>query len=134
MVDDGKYTYQLRMVDLDGSESYSNFVEVYRGSELNKLRLDQNFPNPMLMGNEAGVTQTRFKFYLPTEDHVKLKIFSAVGQLVYSVVDERLPQGQHDKFWDGRDAQGISVSAGTYFYVLETSTGEQLWNKLVVIE
>ncbi|HET6510563.1 MAG TPA: FlgD immunoglobulin-like domain containing protein, partial [Candidatus Kapabacteria bacterium] len=135
-VDDGDYLYQIKTVDLDGSESFSNFVEVHRGEGNNRLRLDQNFPNPFFLQNQATMTPTRIRFYLPKEDNVSLKIFSSTGQLVQTLLDGSLTQqpGENNLFWNGRDDQGITVAAGTYFYVLETADGEQLWNKMIVFE
>jgi hypothetical protein len=135
-IDTGSYIYQIKTIDLDGSESFSNFVEVHRGDAGNMLRLDQNYPNPFFLKDQATVTPTRIRFYLPTEDHVTLKIFSSNGQLVHSLLNgsETMNAGENNVFWDGRDEQGITVAAGAYFYVLETSKGEQIWNKMIVFE
>lgn len=135
-IDDGDYIYQIKTVDLDGTESFSNFVEVHRGADNNHLRLDQNYPNPLFLKDQASVIPTRIKFYLPQEDHVSLKIFSSTGQLIQTLLDGTQAQnaGENNLFWDGRDEEGITVAAGSYFYVLETSSGEQLWNKMIVLE
>ncbi|HET6512898.1 MAG TPA: FlgD immunoglobulin-like domain containing protein, partial [Candidatus Kapabacteria bacterium] len=133
-IDNGHYLYQIKTVDLDGSESFSNFVEVRRGEAASGLRMDQNYPNPFFLGKDANATPTRIRFYLPQEGHVSIKVFSSIGQLVTTLVDGTLQAGENNVFWNGRDAQGITVAAGTYFYVLETSTGEQVWSKMIVHE
>lgn len=132
--DTGSYLYQLRVVDLDGSESFSNFVEVHRGDENDRLRLDQNYPNPFLASEAATATPTRIRYYLKDEGHVTLKIFNAAGQLVQILVDEYQPRGEKNVFWRGVDRESKLVSGGTYFYVLETSSGEQLWSKMIVLD
>lgn len=79
----------------------------------------------------------QFHFRLPSSGPVRLKIFDAGGRLVREVMNSYLVQdgdrvGRHRVTWDGRDAQGASVAAGTYLYRLETLRGSSA-RRLVVI-
>lgn len=134
LVDTGYYIYQLRMIDLDGSESFSNTVEVHRNDGLDRLRLDQNFPNPFVPSKQANSSPTRIRYYLPKSDHVTMKLFNSLGQVIHTLVDGQQEAGQNDVFWNGFDNEGREVSAGTYFYMIETGSGEQQWNKMMIVD
>jgi flagellar hook assembly protein FlgD len=54
---------------------------------------------------------------LPRQDAVLLQIFDLSGRLIKTLVDsETKPAGTYDFPWDGRDAGGRAVSAGSYLY------------------
>lgn len=127
--DDGYYIYRLRQFDLDGSEHLSNTVEVRYGSAA-RFRLDQNFPNPYVAADGA----VKIRFELPEDDNVTLRIYSATGQLVKTLLADKLTRaGDSDIMWDGIDEFGIPAASGVYQYVLETPRYGSLWNKLVLI-
>lgn len=127
--DDGYYIYRLRQVDLDGSEHLSNTVEVRYGSAA-RFRLDQNFPNPFIAAEGA----TKIRFELPEDDAVSLRIYSATGQLVRTLLDNtQMRAGDRDVAWDGIDDNGIPAASGAYQFVLESPRFGTLWNKLVLI-
>ncbi len=72
-----------------------------------------SFPNPFRSG-------TTIAFGMPSPGGAAtLRVYSAAGKLVRTLVDETLPAGRHVAVWDGRDAGGAPVSAGVYFYRLE---------------
>jgi hypothetical protein len=71
--------------------------------------VSQNYPNPF---NPA----TEFKFDLPRACHVRIEVFNILGQKVKTLVDERRAVGSHVVDWDGKDARGVDVSSGIYFY------------------
>ena len=79
-----------------------------------QFSLMQNFPNPF---NE----NTRFIVLLPENAFVTLKIYSILGKEVRTLAARRLTEGKHFFEWDGRNAQGVSVASGVYFYRLKTS-------------
>ncbi len=125
----GVYIYRLKQMDLDGSAHLSNTVEVSYG-ESAAFRLDQNYPNPFSLASGA----TRIHFELPAEATASLKIFSAEGKLIKALLDNtELTGGPHDVSWDGTDNGGNTVASGSYYYSLETATGEHLSGKMVVV-
>jgi hypothetical protein len=77
------------------------------------FNLEQNYPNPF---NAA----TKIKYALPTDTHVVIKIFNALGQEVTTLVDEKQVAGRKTIAWYGRDDSGSRVSSGVYFYQLNT--------------
>jgi hypothetical protein len=76
------------------------------------FRLDQNYPNPFN-------TATNIRFNSPYFHWVRLEIFNLLGQRVRTLVDRRLPGGEHIVGWDGKDETGGVVAAGVYFSRLE---------------
>jgi hypothetical protein len=80
------------------------------------------FPNPVS-------SATNFAFSLPAEGRARLDVFDVAGRRVASVLDEEsLDAGRHEVAW----SPGASVSAGTYFYRLETD-GKPVQGRLVVV-
>jgi hypothetical protein len=46
-------------------------------------------------------------------------VYDVAGREVVALVDGHRPSGPHSVQWAGRDAAGVRVPAGVYFYVLE---------------
>ncbi|MFQ5675305.1 MAG: multiheme c-type cytochrome [bacterium] len=73
------------------------------------FELYQNFPNPF---NPA----THIRFDVPTASHVKLTIYNALGQVVETLVDERLAAKSYEV-----DFNASHLSSGLYFYRVEAA-------------
>ncbi len=80
------------------------------------LALLGNYPNPFN-------PQTVISFSLPSAQNVTLRVYSARGRLVRSLLQGSQPAGIHHTVWDGRDEQGRGAASGVYFYRLETGNG-----------
>ncbi|MEO0127034.1 MAG: N-acetylmuramoyl-L-alanine amidase [candidate division WOR-3 bacterium] len=61
----------------------------------------------------------QINYQLPVSGEIKLKIFSATGQIIRLISDQR-PVGSYSLLWDGRDNQGRIVPNGVYFVRLES--------------
>ncbi len=83
-----------------------------------------NHPNPFN-------PQTVISFSLPTQQDVTLRIYSARGRLVQSLLRGSQPAGLHHAVWDGRDDRGRGVASGVYFYRLQT--GEESFTGKMVL-
>jgi hypothetical protein len=84
--------------------------------------LHQNHPNPF---NPS----TEIRFSIPRVSDVTLEIFNVLGQRITTLVDKRLPAGEHAVQWDGCDMDGKRVASGIYLYRLtagEFSTSKQM--------
>ena len=75
-----------------------------------KFSLYQNYPNPF---NPT----TTIRFDIPEPSHISLKVYNLMGQEVRTLTNEWLPTGSHRLIWNGKNQQGISVSAGVYIYL-----------------
>jgi hypothetical protein len=76
--------------------------------------LEQNYPNPF---NPS----TQILFSLPQAGKISLTIYNLLGQKIMALVDGPLSAGTHTVSWNGRDARGVQLPSGVYFYSLKTS-------------
>jgi hypothetical protein len=96
-------------------------VEANPGGVIADYRLEQNYPNPF---NPS----TSVAFSLAKAGDVKLRVYNAIGQEVATLVNGKMPAGQHSVTWDARN-----VPSGLYFYKLEAGTFSQT-RKMVVMK
>ena len=71
--------------------------------------LAQNYPNPF---NPT----TTIKFSLPKSGNVSLKVYSALGELVTTLVDQDMQSGKHSVQFDANN-----LSSGSYFYSIQAN-------------
>jgi hypothetical protein len=119
------YGFMLRV---DGEEIDMRETDSYSGKSTNgnvmrcevvvtelpeMFAMAQNSPNPF-----AG--RTSIELQLPKDARVNVSVYSITGQKLAELVDKDMKAGYHTVNWDGRDATGTKLSAGVYFYVLQT--------------
>jgi hypothetical protein len=83
-----------------------------------------NFPNPFN-------PQTTISFTLGERGPVTLQVMDLRGRLVRTVWQGELSAGPHHLQWDGRDAAGQTVAAGTYVARLQAE-GNTATSKMVL--
>jgi len=90
-----------------------------------------NDPLPRPMSSAGGFKSiqpnpfnpvTKLSFVLTRDSLTQLNIYDIRGQLVRSLVNDRLPAGDHTLTWDGTDLTGQHVASGTYFARLRIDT------------
>lgn len=106
-VDAAEIVYAVSAVDLSGNESPWALVTLSVGCSLDPSR-----PNP---ANPAAL----FRFRTPlrpggASTKVGLAVYDVAGALVRTLVDDDLPSGEHEAYWDGRDWRGQPVASGPY--------------------
>jgi len=74
-----------------------------------QFNMYQNYPNPF------NVTTTIY-YTLKEDVKVRLIIYSNIGQVVQTLVNETQPAGYHSVIWDGKNSRGESVPSGIYIY------------------
>ena len=84
-----------------------------------------NYPNPFN-------PETEIRYSLPADGVVKLTVYNMVGQVVRTLVDERVVAGNHVVKWDAIDDNGQRVAAGIYFYRLASPSGKILKKMLLL--
>ena len=77
--------------------------------------LAQNYPNPFNPSTTIG-------FALPTSSHVELTVYNIEGKKVKTLVDYKLPAGQHSIEWDGTNNNGSKIATGVYIYRIFAET------------
>jgi hypothetical protein len=73
-----------------------------------EFSLNQNYPNPF---NPA----TTIEFSLPAKSHVRLEVYSLLGERVATLVDGEREAGMFSLHWTA------TVPSGLYFYRLEAT-------------
>jgi len=73
--------------------------------------LGQNYPNPF-----SESTQIDFSVTEPT--YVSLHVYDVVGNLVATLVNEKLDAGNYKANWNAANKQGAKIKSGTYIYRL----------------
>jgi hypothetical protein len=116
-------TYDLGAYEFGGIPTA---VETEDHSPVRKFNLLQNYPNPFN-------PETVIRFALPHRAHVILKIYSVLGELVRTLLDELESAGHYSVAWDGRDVRGEAVASGVYFYQLQAGN-KVLTNKMLLVQ
>ncbi|TES89816.1 MAG: T9SS type A sorting domain-containing protein [Candidatus Cloacimonadota bacterium] len=111
---------------------YGIFIDTLTGmkesKEANRFvnRLVQNFPNPF-------TKSTVIHYQVREKGFVELSIFNVSGQLIKTIVDERVNPGIYTLRWNGKDTNGNIVSNGVYFYKLKTKNFS-ITKKMVLVK
>ncbi len=75
--------------------------------------LNEAFPNPFN-------PQTTIKYALPKKGFVTLAIYDLMGRKVKTLISSKKEAGFRSVHWDATNDKGESVSAGMYFYTIES--------------
>ncbi len=89
------------------------------------LQLFQNYPNPF--NGAATIT-----YELTQKSSIRVKIFSAQGTLIRSLLEAVQPVGHHQLLWDGNNDQGQKCPSGIYLCHIE-SDRENVSSKMAFI-
>ena len=75
------------------------------------FELKQNFPNPF---NPV----TTITFSVPERGRAVLDVYNVKGELVQTLIDDVVSEGEVSVTWDATDRYGRQISSGVYFYRL----------------
>lgn len=117
---EGKYTYRLKQIDLNGTFIYSDEVNVEVKS-VYTFYLDQNYPNPF---NPA----TTIKFGVKEKSNVRINIFNSIGETVKTIFNEEKEPGNYSV-----DFRAVDLPSGVYLYQLKTGSFIQT-KKLILLK
>lgn len=90
-------------------------VQVQEGIKPTSFSLSQNYPNPF---NPT----TTIKYQIPKKDHVLLRVYNILGQVVATLVNGTQAPGFKEAKFDGS-----SLSSGVYIYTL--TVGNSFFSK-----
>ncbi len=117
-VPEGKYTYRLKQIDLNGTFNYSEEVNVEVKS-VYTYYLAQNYPNPF---NPA----TTIKFGVKQKSNVRIEIFNSIGETIKSMLNEEKEPGNYSI-----DFNAVNLPSGVYIYQLKA--GEFVETKKMIL-
>lgn len=109
----GKYIYELRQIDFDGTTVIVAKTEVEINSVPQKFELLNNYPNPF---NPSTV----ISYNLPIDSKVSLKIFDVLGNEVATLVDDQMTAGTHSVTFNAG-----SLTSGVYIYSIQAGNFTQ---------
>ena len=104
----GKYQYRLKMIDNDGSFSYSA-VEAAEVAIPKDFAVSQNYPNPF---NPS----TKIDYQVPVDAKVIMDVYNIAGQKVVELVNQEQSAGYYTV-----DFGATKLSSGVYIYRLAAS-------------
>lgn len=113
-----KYYWRLKAYNSLGESPWStvfNFtvspvgINIISGEIPKDYKLYNNYPNPFN-------AQTKFRFQIPKNGLVKLKIYDLSGKEIETLIDGNLTAGSYEINWHSG-----SLASGVYFYSIETS-------------
>lgn len=98
---------------------------------------ERSFVTPNPFSPYLASREMKFHYLLKQPGDVTITIYDFANNVVRKVLDGAPRQGnlQYDDLdtWDGKNSQGDEVAAGVYFYLLESTGGDKLWGKFMVI-
>ena len=94
------------------SDNSVNRLKIVSSQILNPIEysLEQNYPNPFN-------PNTRIKFTIPEESDVNLSVYNILGELVSTIVDEKMNAGYYEYNFDA-----MQYSSGVYFYRIKAGS------------
>lgn len=113
-------SYRLKLVDLDGSFTYSQEVEI-NSSLPTSFSLSQNYPNPF---NPT----TKINYTVPFDSKVTISIYSITGELVMDLVNDFVSAGSYSV-----DFNGSNLASGMYIYKMTAGNFTQT-NKMMLMK
>ncbi len=77
--------------------------------------LKNNYPNPFN-------ASTTLSFNLKKNAEISLDIFTVGGEHVITIINGKLPVGEHRYIWDGKNKMGNEVASGIYIFSLKNNS------------
>ena len=103
----GKYSYQIKQIDLDGKSKPFPEVDVTVGVTPGKFILAQNYPNPF---NPS----TTIEFAVPQNGVATMKLYNVLGQEVATIFEGKAETGEICT----AQFNASNLGSGVYFYRL----------------
>jgi hypothetical protein len=88
--------------------------------------LHQNYPNPF---NPV----TTIQFDVPEISDITIVVYDAMGRKINVLAESTFNPGYHTVHWNGTDLNGRNVGSGLYFYKLQSNSGFQTIQKMVLM-
>ncbi|MDP6417720.1 MAG: FlgD immunoglobulin-like domain containing protein, partial [Gammaproteobacteria bacterium] len=132
VIEDGEKELLLRLGQEVRLESGDRYLSLYiRPMNPQVSQVLQNYPNPFN-------PETWIPYQLSQEAAVSLQIYDGQGRLVRKLELGWKEAGYYTTaaeaiYWDGRNANGESVSSGLYFYRLQAGDYSQT-RKMVILK
>ncbi len=111
--------YRIQGLDSSGRLVTQKQILVEIDNEFEGYDLFPNYPNPF---NPV----TTIKYQIPVQDHVTVKVFNILGNLISILVDETKPAGTYQL-----EFYGTGLTSGVYLYTIQA--GEYTETKRMIL-
>jgi len=125
---DFSYAVYIERKLIAGKQEYS-IVRLNLGEDIiipTEVSLLQSIPNPFS-------SSTKISYSIPKEAVVEITIYNIRGQRVKTLVNGKLPAGNHSITWNGEDDNRKRLGNGIYLYKLSTGKNEIIKRMLLMI-
>jgi outer membrane protein assembly factor BamB len=107
------YSYWLQAVwQNSGSQKVAAGNITLVEDEPREFHVSDPYPNPFN-------PYTTIRYQIPTDCHVELIIYDALGRKVALLQNGKVSAGVHEAVWNGKNDNGIAVGSGVYLYRLK---------------
>ena len=113
-VDQSLVQISYRYFNTDSQLIGSGYEEILLSPVPEEFALHQNYPNPF---NPI----TTIQYDVPYQSDTRLVIYDILGREVVQLVNKTLDAGYHTTMWNGQDHLGLPVSAGIYFFQIQSN-------------
>ncbi len=123
-VEDGTWEYYVRAIynnPLTTSEPSNTITVVIEDGLVGNNENVATLNNTLSVSPNPFSESSNLSFSLKSADDVRVDIYNVRGQLVNTLVNSNLSQGEHTIQWNGTDARNNKVSNGIYFYKITAS-------------
>ncbi|MCA9731983.1 T9SS type A sorting domain-containing protein, partial [candidate division KSB1 bacterium] len=87
--------------------------------------LSNNYPNPFN-------PETTIDYTIAKTGQTQIVIYNVLGQKVHTLVDGLVQAGTHSIKWNGKNAFGVTVPSGVYYYTLKSNSFKQTKKMLLL--
>jgi hypothetical protein len=117
---------KLWVVDAGANRVYEFCLDAQAAVDGESIAIPQG-SGPATLQVQPNPTQsiTGIRFTLACEADARLEIHDPAGRLVRRLSAGRLPAGEHELQWDGRDENGRRVASGLYLMRLTAGSGSR---------
>ncbi len=109
-----------------GSGTSQLFIKTKKGLFPNQITVSQNYPNPF---NPT----TEIQYNLKNNEYISINITDIKGSHIKQLEKSNKEAGEHFIQWNGTNDLGSYVSAGVYFFTIETESEYQA-RKMVLLK
>jgi hypothetical protein len=134
--------YSCRVIDGDLWVGSSDGLAVLGGDTIifrDFPESEEPYASPVPVSPTKGLGFVRLHYQVPVPAYVTIKVYDFAMNLVRTVIDNRFRESReendwvHDDTWDLLNGRGDQIATGVYYFLVETSTGQQAWGKIMVL-
>ena len=130
----GRYAYHCHILEHEDHEMMRQF-QVAHGPVTDAGNAAPRYRFALYAARPSPFNpRTRLDFELSRAGKARLDVFDVAGRLVTTLFNGSHPAGPGSADWNGRDAHGVAVSSGVYYYRLAAEGSRKVARKMVLLK